>query len=84
MKSGRERVRKVEVMGRYVAKGVTPISPRVLEVHVNKQPGQEKVVVTDRATGAIMAFGLTKEIQDMLLTVMRGKRNDRAGNPKDS
>ena len=48
MKSGRERVRKAEVMGRYVAKGVTPISPRVLEVHVNKQPGQEKVVVTDR------------------------------------
>ncbi len=76
-------MRKAEVMGRYVAKGVVPASPRVMEVHVNKQPGQEKVVVTDRDTGAVMAFNLTREILDMLLTVARRGIHDRAGDQKD-
>lgn len=77
-------MRKAEVMGRYVAKGVVPVSPRVMEVHVNKQPGQEKVVVTDRDTGAVMAFNLTREILDMLLTVARRGINDGAGDQKSS
>ena len=59
-------MKKAEVMGMVVAKGITPPSPRTLEVHVERQRGRESITVTDRDTGTVMRFPIISEIKDML------------------
>ena len=63
-------MKKAEVMGMVVAKGITPPSPRALEVHVERQRGRESMTVTDRDTGTVMRFPIISEIKDMLKDVV--------------
>ena len=64
-------MKKAEVMGMVVAKGITPTAPRALEVHVSKTRGSEKLTVTDRDTGIVMQFPILTEIKDMLKDIVR-------------
>lgn len=63
-------MKKAEVMGMVVAKGITPPSPRALEVHVERQRGRENITITDRDTGTVMRFPIISEIKDMLKDVV--------------